>query len=219
MNDLVSQLPLNSKKKPKVRPLSSIKQIIVHTTDWDIAPLELAKYDIGPNHIDSTGCPSITYHYLIEKDGTVSRTAKEEWVTWHAGGHNSNSLSIALVYKTDPAFESGKGPYKVNFTPTQEMLIALDDLLVDLCKKFRIPPTEIYGHRELIGTGFILFKGHKRLRKTCPGMSVDLDELRETIILRLQQEMLDHGFYKGIVDGHWGNKSKLGFQKLLDYKG
>jgi hypothetical protein len=217
IKDLVPTLPIHPKKKVKFRKLSNIKKIVVHTTDWNIEPLELAKYDIGPNHIDSTGCPSITYHYYIGKDGTVARTAAEEWVTWHAAGYNTESVAICLAYKTDPLFESGKisqpGP---NNKPTEEMLKALDALLVYLCKRLKVNPKEILGHRELEGTGFTFQKGHKQLRKTCPGMTINLDILRARVFSLLQTEMMWKGFYTGRIDGLWGPKSEASFQLLLD---
>lgn len=217
IKDLVPVLPIHLKKKPKKRDLASIKKIVVHTTDWNIQPLELAKYDIGPNHIDSTGCPSITYHYYIGKSGEVFRTADEKWITWHAAMHNSNSLAICLAYKTDPLFESGKtkvpSPDKV---PTPEMFESLIELLAHLCKQLKVDPREIWGHRELLGTGFILAKGHKQLRKTCPGMSIDLDDLRNEVAAKLQYEMKTLGFYLGRVDGIWGPKSQLAFEQFLN---
>jgi N-acetyl-anhydromuramyl-L-alanine amidase AmpD len=217
IQDLVSQLPTNPKKKPKTRKLSSIKKLILHTTDWDIAPLELAKYDIGPNHIDSTGCPSITYHYLIGKDGTVFRTAPEETITWHAGGYNTESIAVSLIYKTDPAFESGKGKFNPDKVPTEAMMESLVELLVELCKKFKVDPLQIFGHRELFGTGFVLLKGHKALRKTCPGMAVDLDEVRENVVLELQEQMKARNIYRDLIDGDWGKKSQAAFKEFTEH--
>jgi N-acetyl-anhydromuramyl-L-alanine amidase AmpD len=220
IKDLVPVLPVHPTKKPKVRKLSTIKKIVVHTTDWNIEPLELAKYDIGPNHIDSTGCPTATYHYYISKTGEVSRLVPEEFITWHAAMHNGNSLAICLAYKTDPAFESGKTKIaSLDKLPTAEMLSSLSRLLVHLCKEFKISPKEIWGHRELLGTGFIISKGHKQLRKTCPGMSIDLDLLRKDTILVIQSEMASLGLYSGNIDGLWGPKSEASFQELLNYKG
>jgi hypothetical protein len=215
IKDLVPTLPTHPKKKPKIRKLSDIKKIVVHTTDWDIQPLELAKYDLGPNHIDSTGCPTITYHYYISKFGEVSRTADETWVTWHAAMHNSNSIAICLAYKTDPDFESGKTHLpKEGRIPTVPMLAALTLLLAHLCKFLHISPKEIYGHRELIGTGFILAKGHKKLKKTCPGMSINLDVLRGLVAAELQKQMQSIGLYLGKIDGDWGPKSQAAFKLL-----
>lgn len=210
ITDLTNTLPIHKTKTPKIRSLNKIKRLIVHTSDWNITPDALAKYDIGPNHISSTGCPSITYHYTIDKAGEVSRTAPEGWVLWHAGLHNSDTIAVALLYKTDPDFESGK---KVStddkFLPTAEQEAKLIDLIVHLCKKFKIAPSNVLGHRELIGTGFVLVKGHKKLRKTCPGRGVNLDLLRRRVTLGLQVEL-------GVkADGIWGPVS----QAALDHQG
>jgi N-acetyl-anhydromuramyl-L-alanine amidase AmpD len=217
ITNLVPTLPTHPKKKPKVRKLSDIKKIVVHTTDWNIQPLELAKYDIGPNHIDSTGCPTITYHYYIGQSGETFRTADETWVTWHAALHNSNSIAVCLAYKTDPAFESGKTKIpEAGKIPSKEMMQSLYSLLVHLCKTLKISPLEIWGHRELFGTGFILIKGHKQLKKTCPGMSIDLDSLRNMTVITLQTEMKNKGLYTGQIDGSWGPKSQLAFIRLVN---
>lgn len=215
ITDLVSVLPTNPKQKIKIRSTSSIKRLIIHTTDWDIEPRELALYDIAPNHISSSGCPSITYHFHIGKSGEVSRTADPTWVTWHAGGHNSDSLSICLAYKTDPAYETGKALVApANRLPTMAQLNSLAELIVQLCIEFKIPPANVLGHRELIGTGFIFLKGHKALRKTCPGMSIDLNDLRTVLTKTLQENMKAKGLYLGTIDGKWGPKSEAAFKSL-----
>lgn len=216
INNIISELPVHPTKKPKTRPLSKIKTIVVHCTDWVITPQALAEYDIGPNHISKTGCPSITYHYMIESNGTINRTAPDEWELWHAGNHNPTTLAVALVYKTDPLFEAGKkaqpDPSKV---PSISAMGSLRDLLVKLCKDLEISPPSIQGHRELFGTGWIFVKEHKQLRKTCPGMAVNLDKLRSDVALALQTEMKELGLYNSKLDGIWGPKSENGFRVLV----
>ena len=54
----------------------------------------------------------------------------------------------------------------------KKAIAKLVTLLHLLCIEECVPPTKIFGHRELKGTGWTLQKGSKRLRKTCPGMSV-----------------------------------------------
>ncbi len=211
--DLVSKLPVHPKKKPDLRKFSEIKKIALHTTDWDITPEALAQYDIGPNHISSSGCPTITYSYLVQKDGTVCKTANEDVVTWHVGNHNRSCLGVSLVYKTDPAYESGKvktpTPGKL---PTVSQMDSAKELLAALCLKFRLPPSAVVGHRELEGTGWFWQKGHRQLRKTCPGMAIDMDLIRRELAGLMQQVLKDKGLYTGTVDGIWGPKS----QKALE---
>lgn len=209
IKDLVKALPVHPKKKPDTRKVNEINKLVVHTTDWNITPEALAQYDIGPNHISSTGCPSITYAYLVEKDGDILRTAPETWVTWHVGNHNRSSLGIALVYKTDPLFEQGKSKQlKAENAPTPKQMESLQALLTDLCLQMGLPPSSIVGHRELEGTGFIWVKEHKQLRKSCPGMAVNLDHLRRSVAGGLQTILLEEKLYTGKVDGIWGPKSQ-----------
>jgi N-acetyl-anhydromuramyl-L-alanine amidase AmpD len=192
----------------------TIKRIVVHTTDWDVTPEELAAYDIGPNHISNTGCPTITYHYLIEQDGRVVKAADHEWVTWHVGNWNRGSLGVALVYKTDPAYEKAKvkgkptPPLADEHMPSGKMNDSMIWLLVQLCIHEGVPPNKIFGHRELYGTGWFNDKGSKRLRKTCPGMAVDMDRLRQRVTIALQTELQRLGLYGGDIDGNFGKMSK-----------
>lgn len=210
IKNIVATLPVNKTKKPTIRKLNAIKKIVVHCTDDTLKPLELARYDVGPNHISSTGCPTCTYHYYINQAGEVYQLVDDTTETWHAGGHNSNSVAICLSYKTDPAVENKKKdePDPAN-TPSVQMRVALQDLLVVLCKKLAVSPIDIFGHRELFGTGFILLKGHKALKKTCPGMTVDLELLRYGVAAELQMEL------KVKVDGEWGPKSEKAFRDSL----
>jgi hypothetical protein len=212
--DLTKSLPVHPKKKPDTRKSSEIKKLVVHTTDWNITPEALAQYDIGPNHISSTGCPSITYAYLVERDGTVCKTAPETWVTWHVGNHNRSCLGISLVYKTDAKFESGKSKsVSADNVPSLEQMTSLTALLVTLALSLGIEPQNVVGHRELEGTGFIWVKEHKQLRKTCPGMAVNLDDLRLHVAKGMQTVLLEEGLYTGKIDGLWGPKSRAALEE------
>lgn len=215
IKDLVPELSVHPTKKIPKRSLSDIKKLVVHCTDWEITPQELVKYDLGPNHISSTGCPTITYHYFIARDGTVNRTALPEWITWHAGNYNNSSLAITLAYKTDALFEQGKKVIpNPNNIPTIQMMESLHPLLALLCKTYGVIPPNIQGHRELFGTGWIFVKEHKQLRKSCPGMAVDLDLMRKNVALILQKEMIDAKLYSGKLDGIWGPVSDRAFLAL-----
>jgi len=216
ITDLTDSLPLHPTKEANRQ--ESIKRIVVHTTDWIISELELAKYDINPNHISSTGCPTITYHYTVRQNGEVNYCVPHKKVTWHAGPWNPNSLAVALVYKTDPEEEKyivkNKHPSGKDLglnTPTPDALKTLHNLLVYLCLKEAVQPTEIWGHRELKGTGWTLEKGSKSLRKTCPGMTVSLEDFRVKVAWSVQLFLKNKKFYEGKIDGLWGNKSKAAF--------
>jgi N-acetyl-anhydromuramyl-L-alanine amidase AmpD len=183
--DIVNTLPVHATKLPKKQ--TTIKKLVVHTTDGVVTPKGLAKYDIGPNHISSTGCPTITYHYLIKQSGEAFKTADLENVLWHAGNHNPESIAIALIYKQDHDWEElavkkealhDPGP---DNRPSEEAYTKLVDLLTALCIEHDLNEHDIYGHRELSGTGTIIVNGGLVFRKTCPGMSVNLDLLRSQV--------------------------------------
>jgi hypothetical protein len=193
--DISGRLPRHASKKHKLRELSSIKRIVVHTTDWDITPWRLAEYDVGPNHISKTGCPGITYHELIYPDGASFKTLPYEEEAWHVGMWNPGSLGIALVYR-------------VKDNPTNKAMRALYVRCGTLCLRLGLSPDSVVGHRELKGTGWFWFKGSKKLRKTCPGMQVNLDILRVHVAKYMQLVLKGKGLYRATIDGLWGPRSK-----------
>jgi hypothetical protein len=200
--DISGDLPRHSTKKHKLRKLSDIKRIVVHTTDWDTTPKRIAEYDVGKNHISDTGCPAVTYHEFIMKDGMLYHTLPFEEVSWHAGMWNKGSLAVALMFRVSGA--DGKDTH----APTDLALKALQTRCGDLCLRFRLTPDNVVGHRELKGTGWLWFKGSKRLRKTCPGKKVDLDLLRLNVATYMQVVLKLKGLYKGEIDGIFGPLSK-----------
>jgi hypothetical protein len=60
-----------------------------------------------------------------------------------------------------------------------------------------------------------MFKGSKRLRKTCPGKKVDLDKVRKNVARFMQIVLGANGLYAGKVDGLFGPKSNKAFQLYL----
>ena len=85
----------------------------------------------------------------------------------------------------------------------------------EICLKLGLTPDKVVGHRELKGTGWTMFKGSKKLRKTCPGNRVDLDFLRENIAKYMQARLGVLDCYKGKIDGSFGPKSKQAFSEYL----
>lgn len=210
VNDLVGKIPRHPSKIPTSRNWFDIalkdRLIVVHTTDWDTSIDTLVRYDLGPNHISSTGCPSITYHDVIMKDGTLNHCELYKNITWHAGKWNKTSVAIALMYKC-----TNLG--KVDLSPTNEQLAMLERTLVTMCLALKVRPQDIKGHRELEDTGFIYVidkdsgKARQSLLKTCPGMSIDLYALRKAVTNKLQLRLKVDGYYQGALDGDFGSRS------------
>lgn len=203
--DLTNELARHPTKMYKLRSNpSKIKRIVIHTTDRDWSIDKLVSYDIEPNHISSTGCPAITYHDVIMKDGSLYHTLPYKEISWHAGGYNSSSIAIALMYQcTDPITN------KDTYAPNDNMIRTLQCHCGDLCLKLGLNPDVVVGHRELKGTGWFLnSSGSKRLRKFCPGMAVNLPLLRSNVAKYMQVRMALKSLYIGKIDGIWGEYSR-----------
>ena len=212
--NVFQSLPRHPTKKYGYRALSSINKIVIHTSDRDWSITELAKFDIEPNHISDTGCPAITYHDVIMKTGVVFHTLPYKEVSWHAGGYNSGSVAVALMYRcTDPETQ------KDRFHPTTNALKALVSHCGKLCLRFNLTPDRVLGHRELFGTGWFRNKhGSKRLRKTCPGLKINLDVLRKNIAEYMQIYLRLTGLYRGKIDGDFGHNSRKALDALKERK-
>jgi N-acetyl-anhydromuramyl-L-alanine amidase AmpD len=207
--DLTEELARHPTKVYTKRALSKIKRIVVHTTDWTTTPQKIAEYDIEPNHISETGCPGITYHDMVGSNGQLYHTLPYEEVSWHVGMWNLGSLGIALTYRCSN--KKGEDVY----APKRKLLHTLETRCGDICLKFGLTPDKVVGHRELKGTGWFMSKGSKRLRKTCPGLKVDLDIVRQNVARYMQIVLGANGFYTGSVDGLFGPQSRRAFEAYL----
>lgn len=170
IQNIVNELPRHPTRKYKRRNLKDIKTFVVHCTDGKHdTPRSVAEYHISPGcHISPEGIPAIAYSFFIMPNGIVYQTLAYEEISWHVGNWNKSCLGIVLAYKDEGNL------------PPQEQYDALIKLLKYLMNELNID--EVVGHRELEGTGYIINKyGQKDLLKTCPGMSIDLDQLREDI--------------------------------------
>lgn len=209
---IINDLPRHPTRKYRKRTFKKINKIVVHTTDRDWSILELAEYDINPNHISPEGCPAITYHDVIMKQGNVLHTLNYNEVSYHAGGYNTGSIAVALMYRCTSSITG-----KDTFGPSDAAYKALRSHCGKLCLRFGLTPDRVFGHRELKGTGWFLnSRGSKRLRKTCPGLQINLNKLREDAARYMQIFLKLEDLYKGPIDGDFGKNSK---RALKDYKG
>lgn len=82
------------------RELSDCERIIIHCTATDSAawndPMACIKYDLGPNHISRSGCPTATYHFYINKQGNVYQLINLGIKTWNCSGYNNDSVAICI---------------------------------------------------------------------------------------------------------------------------
>jgi len=218
--DLSGSLIKHPTKKYKTRKLSKINKIVVHCTDrnWTILQLnhydvegflKLSNGDIEVNHIDPSGLPGITYHDVFMMDGKIYHTLPYEEVSWHAGGYNTGSVAVSLMYPVKNSFGYPQ-------SPSEGSIKALQCHLGKLCLRFGLTPDRVFGHRELKGTGwFFNSQGSKRLRKTCPGMAVDLDLLRTNVATYMQIVLQISGYYVDLIDGDFGKRSRAALESYL----
>ena len=206
---IVDQLPRHPSKITDKR-LKSPELVVLHTTNTVTSIQKLADYDVGPNHISDTGCPSFTYHCVVMRDGSAYQTLDWNEIAWHAGLYNKTSVAVAMMYLSQN--KAGQDIY----APTQAQLSTTLDVLSEMCLTWKLHPGKVQGHRELIGTGWFWSKGSKQLRKTCPGLLVDMDKVRHGVAVRMQTVLKSVGLYTGELDGQFGKQS---MQALENYGG
>jgi len=218
INNISKDLARHPTKKYKTRLISKIDTIIIHCSDHATAtPEDIARWDITPtyealgkvykNNLSDTGAPGMTYHDFVYANGDAAHCQDYNVVTWHAAGHNTRSLSVCIQYRAT----GNKKP------PTKKCLSKLVRLLTFQCLYLGILPVlgKTKGHRECKGTGFIFdTTGKKKLRKTCPGLLVDLDDMRKQVATRLQKKLQSEGIYLGAIDGLFGKKSKAALKQF-----
>jgi N-acetyl-anhydromuramyl-L-alanine amidase AmpD len=195
-------------KRPKLRQPEDIKRIVIHCTAANWTLEQLVDYDLGPNHISATGCSVATYSDVIFADGQIKHVVDYTKETWHVGNWNYSSLGIALMYNPGPKDAIG---------PSNEAYVAMLNHCALLAMRLGLLPSDIVGHRELKDTGWILDKdGNKQLRKTCPGMSINLDTLRLDIAFLMQFKLKNFGYLSSRIDGIFGPKSKEALKQFKE---
>lgn len=130
-------------------------------------------------HIATRGWDDIGYHFGIEdvNDELIilqGRHPADVGAHCRAGGMNHKSIGVCVVGEYD------------NVPPDKYRLAVTLDLLTKLCFLYSIPSKNILGHREIDG------------RKTCPGLSWNLDTLRTSVmnnLLHIDDVIVDNHMY------------------------
>ena len=124
-----------------------IDTIIIHCTAtrpnwWEGKSAQQKTDEVRRWHVEDRGWSDIGYHYLIDRDGTVTEGRPLERTGAHAKGHNTGSVGISLF--------GGHGgnvsdQFDDNFTEDQDC--ALRELMDRL--KAGHPIVKIIGHNEV----------------------------------------------------------------------
>jgi len=135
MRDVRATLPVHASKRYPTRSTDEIRRIIVHHT--------VTRPDITPEHIArvhvNRGKAGITYHFLINGDGTIHWTQPLEAVTEQTlvGEVNADGVGVALA---------GNFTQKV---PTEAQLESAAQLIAWLLSTLRLGTGAVFGRCEL----------------------------------------------------------------------
>jgi N-acetylmuramoyl-L-alanine amidase len=150
----------------------NIDYIVVHTAgayDWKRKKVvHQSVAVIRDYHITHNGWRNIGYHRYIEEDGASQPGRRDDEVGSHAGGFNQNTLGVCV---------SGHGDIEA-FNPRQ--LNALVQQCASWCRTYHLTADKVIGHRETA------YHGGPPVTKTCPGLKVDMDEVRRLVADRLK---------------------------------
>ncbi|MEO1536454.1 MAG: N-acetylmuramoyl-L-alanine amidase [Pseudomonadota bacterium] len=118
---------------------AGIALIVLHYTAMDSADAALARL--------CDPAAEVSAHYVISRDGIVSRLVAEEARAWHAGEGswrgqddvNSRSIGIELDNDGTSAF-------------AEPLMASLESLLADLLKRHDLSPKQVIGHADMAPT-------------------------------------------------------------------
>lgn len=151
--------------------MRTIDWLVVHTAGaYDYANKRVvyqSTQTIREYHKQHNGWHDIGYHWVIEADGSLMPGRGEDVIGAHAGGFNDRSVGICVTGHGDFA------PF--NPRQTAELL----RLCARKCEEFRLPGIRVIGHRETS------LHGGPPVHKTCPGLLVDMNEIRRLVGDRL----------------------------------
>ncbi len=132
-------LKQHDSKRYDTRPLSAIKRIVVHhtATSGTVTPQRVAEAQVA------RGQPGITYHFLIQSDGTIYATQPLEVITEQTKLPAANAGSVAVALAGD--FRTA--------VPTEAQLAAAARLIAWLLVTHNLGNDAVVGRSELEVSG------------------------------------------------------------------
>jgi LysM repeat protein len=145
-------------------PSNQWKYIIIHHTATDIGNAML----VHRSHHDRGFWQGLGYHFIID-NGTLSKCdgqievaprwiKQQEGAHCKAGGMNGKAIGVALVGNFNETL------------PTTKQMESLAYLLRTLMQQYRIPPSQVMGHRDVDGAS-----------TDCPGKRFPWSNLRQCL--------------------------------------
>jgi N-acetyl-anhydromuramyl-L-alanine amidase AmpD len=129
---------------------SKIKYLTIHCAATpegrDVKAKEISKWDIAK-------FGQVSYHHVVELDGTDVQTLRDNQLGAHVGKHNTGNIGICYVGGMDSHMQKAKD------TRTTAQKITLRKLVQEYRSKY--PGIVVRGHRDWPG-----------VRKDCPSFNV-----------------------------------------------
>ena len=157
--------------------LKTVQYIFVHTAadPRQSGKADTTIADITRWHV-ARGWTTIGYHYVVRRDGAVETGRPVTQQGAHVRGLNHCSIGICLSGNHDLA------------PMTAKQRAALLQLLETLCRRYKLPPNAVLGHKE-VNTLVAAGKLDKiyATSKSCPGRYVDMRAIRQELAQSLKQ--------------------------------
>lgn len=151
-----------SPRTARLNPMGGVNRITVHhegnpKPNYDVTPAQVAASlrNIQAAHFRTLKAGDIGYHYIIDRQGMVWQGRDIRYQGAHSSGANSHNVGIMCL-----------GNFNLQ-RPTGMQIAALERLTMALAGGYGVPPSRIYGHRELKSTacpGKYLFDHVRRIR-------------------------------------------------------
>lgn len=129
---------------------SKIKYLTIHCAATpegrDVKAKEISKWDIAK-------FGQVSYHHVVELDGTDVQTLRDNQLGAHVGKHNTGNIGICYIGGMDSHMQKAKD------TRTAAQKITLRKLVQEYRSKY--PGIVVRGHRDWPG-----------VRKDCPSFNV-----------------------------------------------
>ncbi|MGO4887962.1 peptidoglycan-binding protein [Anaerobacillus sp. MEB173] len=155
--DKRGQLTKHRNNSYRRRSKSAIKNIAIHHSATTSGSAEaFANY-----HVNQLGWPGIGYHYVVDKDGTISWCHDIEIISYHVGNSNSRAVGICMV-----------GDFRTQTLSTQQKEATLQ-LTMMLLDQLGLRVEDVWGHIEFPGYSW----------KPCP--SIDMASFRRDLATKI----------------------------------
>jgi LysM repeat protein len=134
----------DAKIKKNHRQMGRVTRITVHHTGEYAGTVGVSKREIlrriDRYHREGRGWAAIGYHWLVSPDGQVYEGRPESIQGAHTRNANSNNLGISMM-----------GDFHKN-SPTARHVSILKAVLEDARKRYGLPRSKVFGHRDHMAT-------------------------------------------------------------------